>query len=105
MTGETLESFGSQPSVSGEKRLGAVISFGPAQTNITKLVVESRIGISFISAQKACDFKGREVPLESSFDSLVAGVRQTWNGEVFSTVTTTEVHWKKKKNKVIERQS
>lgn len=102
VTGEILDSFGTNSSVTGKKRLGAAISFRPPGVNSTQIVVESKIGISFISAQKACDFVDREIPSTNSFTSLVNSARQAWNNEIFSTVTTTEVSFERPKTKRVE---
>ncbi|KAI5837786.1 glycosyl hydrolase family 92-domain-containing protein [Morchella snyderi] len=88
VSGETLESFGNSTKVSGKKRLGALLSFN--STAGLGLVVESKIGISFISTAKACEFKEKEIPESNSFEALVSAAKETWNNEVFSSITTTE---------------
>lgn len=84
-----MESFGNATKVSGKKRLGALLSFN--STAGLELVVESKIGISFISTAKACEFKEKEIPESNSFEALVSAAKETWNNEVFSSITTTEV--------------
>lgn len=44
-------------------------------------VVESRIGISFISAKKACGFIAEESPADQTFDQTVEKAKTLWNGE------------------------
>jgi putative alpha-1,2-mannosidase len=60
------------------------------QDSTGSLVVESHIGISFISAEKACEFMESEIPAEDSFGSLLEATKRTWEEEVLSTITTTE---------------
>ena len=43
--------------------------------------IESRIGISFISTQKACDFIADEAPAHQTFDQIVDKAKALWNGE------------------------
>jgi putative alpha-1,2-mannosidase len=48
-------------------------------------IVESRIGISFISAKKACDFIAEESPAHQTFDETVNKSKTLWNGEFLLT--------------------
>lgn len=68
-----------------------MISFNSTIDNQTQITVESKIGISFISAEKACEFKDWEIPSTNPFDSLVGSVKEAWDKEVLNTITTTEV--------------
>ncbi|KAH7341038.1 glycosyl hydrolase family 92-domain-containing protein [Rhizoctonia solani] len=51
------------------------------------LEIESRVGVSFISAQKACQFVKDEIPWSKSFNSTVQVVKDTWNREILSSIT------------------
>ncbi|CAE6504740.1 unnamed protein product [Rhizoctonia solani] len=51
------------------------------------LEIESRVGVSFISAQKACRFVKDEVPWSMSFNSTVQAAKDTWNREILSSIT------------------
>ncbi|KAB5595628.1 Alpha-1,2-mannosidase family protein [Ceratobasidium theobromae] len=51
------------------------------------LQVESRVGVSFISAQKACRFVEDEVPWTQSFNTTAQIVKDTWNREILSSIT------------------
>ncbi|KAG0639705.1 glycosyl hydrolase family 92-domain-containing protein [Tuber brumale] len=89
-TGQVLESYGGASAVSGTKRVGAVFSFGASRNITDPLVVESDIGISFISTEKACKFIQSEIPANQPFRTLVNSTKQAWEEEVLSTVSTTE---------------
>ncbi|KAF2840515.1 glycoside hydrolase family 92 protein [Patellaria atrata CBS 101060] len=79
----TLESYGEVSSVSGSKRLGAVFTFEATE-------VMSRVGVSFISSDRACEYIDRESPADKSFTSLIDDAVSRWNTEVFGKVTTAE---------------
>ena len=81
--GTKLSQYSSEISVSGEERIGAV--FSSAQVNIT-----SRVGISFLSSDKACDFVNTEIPMGTPLQSLVDAAKWNWNTEVFSKIQTPE---------------
>lgn len=66
-------------------RAGAVFTFN--QTSVV-----SRVGVSFISTQQACDSVAREIPRGSKIRDIQDQTRQVWNKEVFSKVTTTETN-------------
>lgn len=55
------------------------------QTNVT-----SRLGISFISEQQACDSVAREIPRGTPLSELRRLTRKAWNSQVFRKVTTSE---------------
>ncbi|KAK7911464.1 glycoside hydrolase family 92 protein [Apiospora marii] len=61
-------------------RVGAVFSWRAGTR-----VVSSRVGISFISASKACKFKDEEVPTWDLNDTVNAAVAE-WNRDVFSKI-------------------
>ncbi|KAJ6789280.1 hypothetical protein PWT90_02146 [Aphanocladium album] len=66
-------------------RTGALFTFN--QTSVV-----SRVGVSFISTQQACDSVAREIPRGTALRDVQAQTRQVWNNEVFSKVTTTETN-------------
>ncbi|KAJ4165085.1 hypothetical protein LMH87_006732 [Akanthomyces muscarius] len=66
-------------------RAGALFTFN--QTSVV-----SRVGVSFISTQQACDSVAREMPRGSKIRDVQDQTRQVWNKEVFSKVTTTETN-------------
>jgi putative alpha-1,2-mannosidase len=66
-------------------RAGAVLAFKQS-------AVVSRVGISFISSQKACDSVNREMPKPATLSSIVTETQGIWNKNVLSKVTTTETN-------------
>jgi len=70
---------------SGSHRQGGVFTFDED-------IVTSRVGISSISAQKACQNVNREIPKNASISSLVTKAQNRWDSEVFSKVTTSETN-------------
>ena len=73
--------YGENPTASGNARVGAVFSF--SEPNVT-----SRVGISFISSAKACQYVDDEIPAETPFQTLVSTTKDNWNTEVFSKIQT-----------------
>ncbi|KAF8610255.1 hypothetical protein BDV93DRAFT_517408 [Ceratobasidium sp. AG-I] len=51
------------------------------------LELESRVGVSFISAEKACQFVKDEVPWKQSFSATVQAAKDAWNTEILSSIT------------------
>ena len=64
-------------------RVGVLFKF-PSHVS----VVKAKMGVSFISAEKACEFQ-KELPSWTINDTVEA-TRKEWNEDVFSKVTTTE---------------
>lgn len=62
-------------------RVGAIFSW----SNATSRSLRSRVGISFISVEKACAFKKSEIVSWNLNDTVKAAV-QEWNEDVFSKV-------------------
>ncbi|KAF4633212.1 hypothetical protein G7Y89_g4919 [Cudoniella acicularis] len=62
-------------------RVGALFSW----TNSITSQIKSRVGISFISSDKACGFKNSEIPSWNLNDTVAAAV-QEWNQDVFSKI-------------------
>ncbi|KAK4899433.1 hypothetical protein LTR27_003166 [Elasticomyces elasticus] len=76
-------SFGNSSEVSGplNDRVGALFTW----SNTSLSTIRSRVGISMISVDKACDFKNKEIgswDLNATVDAAV----QEWNAEVFSKI-------------------
>jgi putative alpha-1,2-mannosidase len=55
------------------------IAVGGLFTWTSGTIIESRIGISFISAEKACGFIGDESPADQTFDQTVEKAKALWN--------------------------
>lgn len=79
------ESSGSVSSSSGSSRVGGLFSFRDRE-------VTSRVGISWISRKKACNNVNREIPKDTSLDSVVDDAVSEWNGKVLSKITTTNTN-------------
>ncbi|KAI0142109.1 glycosyl hydrolase [Pestalotiopsis sp. NC0098] len=62
-------------------RVGAVFSWD----SDTESQIRSRVGISFISTEKACRFKDDEIPSWNLNDTVDAAVKE-WNESVFSKI-------------------
>ncbi|KAF2116762.1 glycosyl hydrolase [Lophiotrema nucula] len=62
-------------------RVGALFSWNSSGAS----VVRSRVGISFISVDKACSFKDSEISLWNLNDTVSAAVTE-WNSDVFSKI-------------------
>ncbi|KAL4754332.1 hypothetical protein BDW72DRAFT_214229 [Aspergillus terricola var. indicus] len=71
----------SASSSTGSTRVGGVFSF-----NDTEVI--SRVGISWISTSKACQYVDDELD-EASFETIVDDAQAEWEETVFSKVTTT----------------
>jgi predicted alpha-1,2-mannosidase len=71
--------------VTSKDRLGAIFSFNESQ-------VKSRVGISWISTERACEHLEREIPAGTQLASLVDNSKAKWNAEVFGKVTTTDTN-------------
>lgn len=55
-------------------------------------IVSSRVGISFISNEKACQNVQNEIPADTQFSTVVANTKQAWNSQILSTITTTSTN-------------
>ncbi|KAK5137294.1 hypothetical protein LTR08_000264 [Meristemomyces frigidus] len=75
--------YGNLSEVSGplNDRVGALFSW----SNSSSSTVKTRVGISFISADKACNFKNQEIKSWNLNDTVDAAV-QEWNQDVFSKI-------------------
>ncbi|KAJ7063514.1 glycosyl hydrolase family 92-domain-containing protein [Mycena amicta] len=61
----------------------------------TTLTLESRVGVSFLSEKKACDFVRTEVPWKQTFNETVQAVKDAWNSEILSSITVPEENGEK----------
>ncbi|PLN85853.1 glycosyl hydrolase [Aspergillus taichungensis] len=71
-------------SSSGDTRVGAVFSFKGD-------VVTSRVGISWISAEQACE-NVQEIPEGTSLETVVHNAESEWTSKVLSKVSTTNTN-------------
>lgn len=55
-------------------------------------MVTSRVGISWISTQKACKHVQDEIPPGTAFTAVVDATKAEWNTTVLSKVTTTNTN-------------
>jgi len=83
--GTTLAQYSTATNVSSTARLGAIFTF-------TDAVVQSRVGVSFISAEQACQSVDDQIPQGTSVATLRNETRDVWNLEVFSKITTTDTN-------------
>ena len=82
---ETLSSYDSTTSTKGRIRQGGVFGF-----NIS--TVTSRIGISFISSEKACSNVAAEIPEGTALQDLVNDAQESWNSDILRKFITTETN-------------
>jgi putative alpha-1,2-mannosidase len=82
---ESLSSYGAASSTKGSFRQGGVFSF-----NDTGLI--SRVGISFISIEKACKNVKLEIPVGTELSDLVSNAQEKWNSDILRKITTTETN-------------
>ncbi|KAF8543609.1 glycosyl hydrolase family 92-domain-containing protein [Trichophaea hybrida] len=60
-------------------------------SNSTEIIVESRVGVSWISEDKACQFIKDEISNDNdAYETAVQGVRDAWSKDVLSKITTTD---------------
>lgn len=83
--GATVLEYGQSPTVTSKDRLGAIFSFDDSQ-------VTSRVGISFISVERACEHLEREIPAGKQLVTLVNDSKAKWNAEVFGKITTSDTN-------------
>lgn len=72
-------------SKSKKTRVGGLFTFTDSE-------VISRVGISWISKEKACDNVNREIPKGTDFASVVDDAVSEWNTKVFSKIKTTNTN-------------
>jgi putative alpha-1,2-mannosidase len=83
--GSVLQPSGSGSSNSTNTYVGGLFTFGSN-------VVSSRVGISWISNEKACQNLDDEIPAETAFNTVVENTREAWNSQILSTITTTSIN-------------
>jgi putative alpha-1,2-mannosidase len=76
---------GDVSSTSGSTRVGGLFTF-------TESEIISRVGISWISTEQACDNVDREIPKGTEFTSVVDDTISEWNEKVFSKIKTTSTN-------------
>lgn len=82
---ETLDSYGDETSTNGTYRQGGVFTFNEQN-------VVSRVGVSFVSVEKACSNVESEIPKGTELEKLVQNAQERWNAEVLQKFTTTETN-------------
>lgn len=82
-TSVTTQALNSSQEVTSTDRVAAHFSF-QSETVI------SRVGLSFISSAKACQFVESEMPDNITLTTLMNNSKSRWNSEVLSKVTTNE---------------
>lgn len=73
---------GDVSSSSGSRRVGGLFTFEDSE-------VISRVGISWISTEQACENVDREIPRGTRFASVVEDSISEWNTKVLSKIKTT----------------
>ncbi|KAI1470214.1 glycoside hydrolase family 92 protein [Daldinia caldariorum] len=81
--GDKLADYSDASEQGSDARLGAVFTFDGK--NVT-----SRVGVSFISSEQACENVDREIPAGTSRVTLEDNTRTAWNDQILSKVTTTD---------------
>lgn len=84
-TGSTLAQYSDAPDVTSTSRLGAIFTF-------KERTVQSRVGVSFISSEQACENVNSQIPSGTSLATLKTRTRDVWNSQVFSRITTTDTN-------------
>ncbi|CAI6337763.1 unnamed protein product [Periconia digitata] len=78
-TDETLDAYDESPSVAGIERLGGVFQFNEGS-------IKSRVGVSFISAEKACQNLDDEIKNSTTLQALVDTTVNRWEEDIYSKV-------------------
>lgn len=77
-----MQQGGSAKSTSSSTYVGGLFTFSDS-------VVSSRVGVSWISNEKACQNLNDEIPKDTEFSTVVSNTKDAWNSQVLSTITTT----------------
>lgn len=79
--------FGGNSAEAGSEgnRVGALFSWGTSNDSTEASTVTSKVGISFISSEKACMFKDTEIGSWNEQDTVKAA-QDEWNEDIFSTI-------------------
>lgn len=83
--GSVEQRNGSASSTESSTRVGALFSF-------REQTVTSRVGISWISTEKACRNVDEEIPEGTKLDAVVRDAEEEWTTKVLSKVTTTNTN-------------
>ncbi|ROV97357.1 hypothetical protein VMCG_06868 [Cytospora schulzeri] len=84
-TNATLVQYPAGDSVTSTARLGVVYTFDDS-------TVTSRVGVSFISTEQACQNVNSQIPVGTDLETLKDQTKEAWNEQVLSKVTTTDTH-------------
>lgn len=76
---------GSVSSTSNSTAVGGVFTFSDSE-------ITSRVGISWISTEQACNNVDQEIPKGTDFAAVVEDAVLEWNTKVFSKITTTSTN-------------
>ena len=82
-TNDTLVKYPAGDNVTSTSRLGVVYTFG--STTVT-----SRVGVSFISTEQACQNVDAQIPAGTDLETLTQQTKDAWNNEVLNKITTTD---------------
>ncbi|KAL2000072.1 hypothetical protein VTN02DRAFT_3585 [Thermoascus thermophilus] len=85
VNGSVVQPNGIAASTSGDTRVGGVFSFDATQ-------VVSRVGLSWISTEKACSNVEDEIPHGTDLTTVVDDAKAEWNSKVLSKITTTNTN-------------
>lgn len=79
--------FGGKSAEAGSEgnRVGALFSWNAPNASSGALTVSSKVGISFISKEKACMVKDTEIP-SWDLQNTVEAAQDEWNKDIFSTI-------------------
>lgn len=84
-TNDKLVAYPAEDSVTSTSRLGALFTF-----NTT--TVTSRVGVSFISTEQACQNVEAQIPAGTTRETLTDQTKEAWNNQVLSKITTTDTN-------------
>ena len=84
--------------------IGALFSWSPIGTNASApVVLESKLGISYINAEQACASVQNELPSSMSFEQIVNQARSEWEQKVLSTVEVVQDDGPSTNNNTLKR--
>ncbi|EAU31867.1 conserved hypothetical protein [Aspergillus terreus NIH2624] len=84
-SGSVEEPSGSVDSSNGTRRVGALYTFNES-------VVTSRVGISWLSTEKACQNVASEIPADTELESVVSDAQDEWDERVLSKISTSSTN-------------
>lgn len=84
--------------------IGALFSWTPSGNNVSaESIVESRIGISYISATQACKHVANELPSSMNFDNVLEKSRSIWEEEILSKIEVVDDGSESSQNSTLKR--